>query len=203
MSRASTLIALLPLLGLTAALAGAGGTAPDLPLSVAERAAVRELVEKELHKRGLLKGKVYLTGIDVPPDNHPDSPRRALVTHYRYDGDLAILTAVDLDRRAVLSVDAVPHMPTSLAPEELAEAVRLAKESPEVARGLARYRGVKVEVDASLTLCGDRDAPEFGHRLVHLYFRQGRDYLLSAPKVEVDLTTGKVRVDRPDKAHTQ
>ena len=114
MSRVSSLIALLPFLGLSAALAGAGGTDPDSsPLPAAERAAVRELVEKELQKRGLLKGKAYLTGIDVPPDNHPDRPRRALVTHYRYDGDLAILTAVDLDRRAVLSVDAIPHMTTS------------------------------------------------------------------------------------------
>ncbi len=202
MLRTATRILCITLCGLAAARAGADDPPTDPShLPDVERAAVRALVEKELHLRGLLRGRVYLTGIDVPPDNYPDSPRRAIVTHYRYDGDLTILTSVDLGRRQVLGVEAVPHMSAALAPEEQAAAVRLARDHADVAAALARYRGLKVEVDAALWVCGDRDAPTFGHRLVRLSYRQGRDYLLYAPRVEVDLTTGKVRVTRTDKAH--
>ncbi len=200
MRNTPTLIGLATLLGLLAVEARAGQ--PDTsPLSAAERAAVRELVEKDLKGRGLLKGKTYLTRLEVLPDNHEGTPRRAVATHYRYDGDLAILTSIDLDRRQVLEVETVPHLPTSLAPEELAEAERLAREHVEVARALARYRTIKIEVDALVTTTVDEKAFGYRHRLVRIYFRQGRDYLLYAPKVDVDLTAGKVRVYPADKPH--
>jgi hypothetical protein len=44
-------------------------------------------------------------------------------------------------------------------------------------------------------------APTYHHRVVRLFFRQGRTYLLYAPLVEVDLTTETVRLERTDKAH--
>ncbi|MCI0455496.1 MAG: hypothetical protein L0Z62_00785 [Gemmataceae bacterium] len=171
------------------------------PLSPAERAAVRELVEKDLKGRGLFRGKVHLTRIEVVPDNHEGTPRRAIVTHYRYEGNLAILSSIDLDRRQVLEVEAVPHMPTALAPEERAEAEKLARAHVEVARALVRYRTLKVEVDALAITTADEKAFGYRHRLVRLRFRQGRDYLLYAPTVDVDLTTGQVRVYPAGKPH--
>jgi hypothetical protein len=196
------LLGLATLLCLLAVGAQAGKDAPDpSQLPAAERAAVQGLVEKELKARGLFKGKVYLTRLEVLPDNHEGTPRLAVVTHYRYDGDLAIQTSVDLDRRKVLDVETVPHLPTSLAPQELAEAERLARADAEVARALARYRNFKIEVDAVLTTTVDKKAFGYRHRVVRLYFRQGRDYLLYAPKVDVDLTAGKVRVYPADKPH--
>ncbi len=75
-----------------------------------------------------------------------------------------------------------------------------AKPGPRV-RALARYRTIKIEVDALVTTTVDEKAFGYRHRLVRIYFRQGRDYLLYAPKVDVDLTAGKVRVYPADKPH--
>src|SRR5262245_26774995 len=103
--------------------AGQGDQGPSNPLELtpAERAAVRELAERTLKDRGLFKGKVYLTRIEVFRDTSDKaSERKAIVTHYRYEGDLAILTSVNVGRKEVIGVETIPHFPTSLAPEELA-----------------------------------------------------------------------------------
>jgi ribosomal protein L21E len=170
-------------------------------LTAGEQAAVRKLAEGALKERGLLKGKVYLTGIEVFHDSVRGA-RHAVATHYRYDGDLGIRTHIDLGTRKVTEVEEIPHLPTSLAPEELAEAEKLARANKEVARALARYaKGPKIEVDAQMAITALSTDPNYQHRVVRLAFHRGREYLLYVPHVDVDLTTGTVRVQPVGKGH--
>ena len=183
----------------------AGGDTPGVPgperLTAAERAAVRKLTEQALKDRGLASGKVYLTRIDVFADGGTGE-RHAIAISYRYEGDLAVLTHIDLNTLKVTEVETVPHLPTSLSPEELAEAEKLARANREVARALAKYgEGARIEVDAQMAITAVPDDPTYHHRVVRLNFRRDREYLPRAPNVDVDLTTGTVRVRPPGKGH--
>jgi hypothetical protein len=172
-----------------------------LEMTAAERALVRDLAERALKERDLFKGKVYLSRIEMFRDTaDKTAERKALVTHYRYDGDQALFTSVNLSRKQVTGVEVLPHFPTSLAAEELAEAEKLARGNAEVKRALGRHFPT-AEVDALLTYTSDAKSPAYNHRVVRLFFREGRTYLLYGPGVDVDLTTGRVRVERTDKAH--
>jgi hypothetical protein len=184
---------------------GAGGDNAGVPgpeqLTADERVAVRKLTEQALRERKLDSGKVYLTRIDVFADGG-SGERHAIAISYRYEGDLAILTHIDLGTMKVTAVEQIPHLPTSLAPEELTEAEKLARANREVARALAKYGpDAKIEVDAEIAITAVPDAPEYHHRVVRLFFRRGRDYLLYVPSVNVDLTTGIVRVRPAGKGH--
>jgi ribosomal protein L21E len=170
-------------------------------LNAGERDAVRKLADGALKERGLLKGKVYLTGIEVFHDS-VRGKRHAVATHYRYDGDLGILTHIDLGTLKVIDVEEIPHLPTSLAPEELVEAEKLARADKVMARALARYaKGPKIEVDAQMAITALPSDPNYQHRVVRLAFRRGREYLLYVPQADVDLTTGAVRVLPLGKGH--
>jgi hypothetical protein len=170
-------------------------------LSAAEQAELRQLTETALRKRGLLKGKVYLTRMELFLDATGKTTfRNALVQHYCYEGDLTFVTAVNLDRKRVLDIETRPHFPTSLAPEELKRAEELARANPQVKRALAREKE-PVGVDALVIYTTVPEAPTYHHRVVRLAFRRGRTYLLYAPLADVDLTAETVRVERSDKAH--
>jgi hypothetical protein len=189
------------LLYLVAARADAQAAPNPEQLTAEENAAVRKLAEAALKERGLHKGKVYLTRIEVFHDP-ARGERHAVATHYRYEGDLALRTHVDLGTRKVTEVETIPHLPTSLAPEELDEAVKLARANRDVARALARYAdGPKIEVDAQMAITAVPDAPTFRHRVVRLHFRRGREYLLHVPSVDVDLTARTVHVEAEKSGH--
>ena len=124
-----------------------------------------------------------------------ESPRNVLLAHYRYDGNLAIHTSVNIGRKQVTKVETDPHGPTCLAPAELAHAVKLVRASADVHKALAKHGPPeKFEVDALIAHSADPKSPIYQHRAVRIWFRQGRTYLLYGPMVEVDLTTEKVRV---------
>lgn len=179
------------------------GDAPasDFALSASERRTAIIEAEKTIKSAGLWKGKILLTGAEVLRDRRGGAVRRmALLSHYRYEGDVTLLTRIDLAKGTALGVEEVPHMPTSLAPEELAAAEKLARADPAVAKILAREKE-PVEVDALMHYTADEKATTYHHRVVRLFFRQGRTYLLYGPIVEVDLTVEKVRVEVPKGAH--
>jgi hypothetical protein len=205
MPRRSALLPVVALVGVAAVRLGAGNDNAGVPgpeqLTAEERTAVRKLAEQALKARDLYSGKVYLTRIDVFADGG-SGERHAIAISYRYEGDLAILTHIDLGTMKVTAVEQVPHLPTSLSPEELAEAEKLARANREVARALAKYGpDAKIEVDAEIAITAVPDAPEYHHRVVRLFFRRGRDYLLYVPNVDVDLTAGTVRVRPAGQGH--
>jgi Cu2+-containing amine oxidase len=167
-----------------------------LDLTADEHKMVVNLVEKSLKAKDLYKGKIYLTSLEVMRDTRDaESPRNALVVHYRYDGNLAIYTSVNIARKQITKVESEAHGPTCLAAEELAHAVKLLRASADVHKALAKHGPPeKFEVDALIAHTADAKSPIYQHRAVRIWFRQGRTYLLYGPMVEVDLTTEIVRV---------
>jgi Cu2+-containing amine oxidase len=189
--------ALLVLL-LSVPLTRAGDPLEARDLTAAEQIAVPDLVEKTLKSQKLWQGKIYLTNIEVVPDNRTKPPDRyALVSYYRYDGDLVIRATVHLAKMTVTDVQLHEHMPASLAPEELVEAEKIARANPDVKKALAKYTHVdKIEVDAMVAQIALPEVPGYHHRVIRLFFRDAkRNYLQSVPMVDVDLTTGEVRLD--------
>src|SRR5262245_10100183 len=96
--------------------------AQDLPgsseLTAEEEKQAADLAAAALRDRGLLKGKVYLSKLEVFRDAAANGSRRQVfVTHFRYDGHEAVQTRVDLTRGAVTAVEVLPNFPTPLARE--------------------------------------------------------------------------------------
>ena len=162
-----------------------------LQLSPAEKQAVVDLAEKELKDREMLVGKVFLSKVDVFHDSHDRaSPRKAMVVHYRYVDNAGLVCGVDVGRRKVLKVEVIAGFPTPLAPEEQAQAEKLAKAHPKVKALLDEYGG-KVQVESYLAHSSVPSDPAFSHRVANMAFRLDGDYL-RAPNVDVDLTDGRV-----------
>jgi hypothetical protein len=160
-------------------------------LNAAETKLVLELAESELKGREMLVGKVVLSKIDVFRDTHdPASPRKAMVVHYRYVDNAALLTGVDVARKKVLKVEVVAGFPTPLAPEETARAEKLARAHPKVKAFLDGHGG-RIQVESYLAHSGVPSDPAFSHRVANIAFRLDGDYL-RAPNVDVDLTDGVV-----------
>ena len=175
----------------------------DYTLDATERDVVRRLAEKVLKDQSLSTGRVVLTRIEVFQDSRsPSSAKKVVAIFYRYEGDLAILVSINITRREVLRVESYPHMPTSLTPDELAEAEKLAREHPDVVRSLAKQRPEdKIEVDSLVPRTVDPESPYYHHRVVRIHFRIGRTYLLYGPTVDVDLHTRKVYVQGVSPGH--
>ena len=166
--------------------------------SAAEHEKVSVLAEKALKDRDLWKGKIVLTNTEVVLDSATTPPERiAILTYYRYDGDLGIVLDVDLKKRTITDVHEHPHMPTSLTAQEIAEADKIARGHAEVQKALARYKHLdRIEVDTIVAQIIDPEVPGYHHRVARLFFRDAkRNYLQLVPMVDVDLTTGEVRLD--------
>jgi hypothetical protein len=185
----------------------AGGPSPGAQaysLTAEERARAVELAGRALRERNLAaEGPIFVVDADLIRDKVAGSEegrRGALVTEYRYNGDLAIITHVDLAEGKVLQVETVPHLPVPLAEEEFKRARQLALDDA-VVRGALGSKFDRVTVEALVTRPGSQRDPLYGHRLVRLLFKVDRDYL-SQPAVLVDLTAGKVLV-QPEKPPTR
>src|SRR5439155_24031738 len=130
--------------------ASAAGDVPSArELSAAERQAVTELAEKALKEQGLWKGKILLTNVEVLPDASAKPPQRfALLTYYRYEGDLGIVVSVNVDAKSVAGVRSEAQFQTSLTAEEIAQAEKMARADPRVQKALAKYPQLdKIEAD--------------------------------------------------------
>jgi hypothetical protein len=177
------------------------GESKELTLTAAEKTSVLQLTEETLKAKKLHKGKIVLTRIDVYNNNKGERPQRlAVVLHYRYDGNLTILTTVDVLQKKVLHVETDPDFPTPLTQEELDLAIKLARAHPEVKKQLARHVGT-IEAEGLLTTTIDKTSSEYRHRVVQVVFKRNKAYL-DSPRVHVDLTTEKVAlVSGPTEGH--
>jgi hypothetical protein len=169
---------------------------PAYELTAEEIRAARELAERDLVRpedRDSLGGKVVFTKVELLPDSRAQTAQRLVtVTHYRYRGNEAVLTTVDLNTRQVVHVAADPNQPTPLAQEEFARALELAKADGRLAAFWAqRTADTAVEAKVSHYPAGD---PLHGRRTVVLLVREGRNYLTN-PQVTVDLTSETVHVE--------
>jgi hypothetical protein len=180
-----------------ACLAAAGAQNPR-DLTDAEQELVRTLAEKALKDRGLWKGKTVLTSSQVVLDSATTLPDRiAILTYYRYDGNLGLVVNLDLQKKTVTAVEEHPDMPTSLTAEEIAEAEKMARNNADVHKALTNYKHLdKIEADAMVAVIISPEVPGYHHRVVRLFFRDSkRNYLQLVPMVDVDLTSGEVRLD--------
>lgn len=168
---------------------------PAFQPTAVERQAAISLAERALTQRGLrTSGPLYLISVELlnGKDDEGTQDRKAIVTHYRYDGDLTILTFVNLARGQVSRVDSVAHLPTQLSLEEFTTARNLGLADARVRTALGPYLS-SATVEAMNIRATQTQDPIFGHRVVRLLFRVGQDYLIE-PYVNVDLTSAKVVV---------
>ena len=168
----------------------------DVPDDVAQKA--RRIAEDQpLLKSALSSARlVYVTTevVREKTEDGEDGPEDLYrVIHYRYDDDAAIHSLVNLRTSATIDQRALPHLPTSLAAEELEAAKVLALKDPKVQRALGKD-AARVEVEGLVIRTASEKDPWYGRRVVKLLFRVGRDYRHS-PSVIVDLTKQSVHVE--------
>jgi Cu2+-containing amine oxidase len=168
------------------------------PLSDEERQRAVAIAERSAETARLLEaGRSVLADVELVRDKtleeagRPD--RLALVTHYRYEGDLTIETLVNVTRGRVLEVRTAEHRATPLSAGEVERAKTLAFDDPNV-RAALDVPAERILVEPLLTSAGSPDDPLFGHRVVRLLFMVDRDYL-AQPIVLVDLTDERVIVE--------
>ncbi len=172
---------------------------PQDALTPAERELAGRIALEFVRENQLLTvGQVFLVDVELVRAKEgtlDPAARQALVTHYRYDGDLALLTLVDLAREVGVSVDTVRHLAVPLSETEFENARRLALADDRLARILAPYES-ELRVEALLTQAQSTDDPWYGHRVVRLLFHVGTGYL-DEPVVYVDLTAEDVIIEEP------
>jgi Cu2+-containing amine oxidase len=168
-------------------------------LTPEEEKQAGDLAEQAVTVKGLrTTGKLYVVEKELYRDKEAEEAgtreRKALVTHYRYEGDVGILTIVNLTKNQVMNVESVPHLATPFAPEEYELARKLGLAHPDVKEALAPYRE-RVTVEGLVTRTSAKEDPLYAHRVISLLFKIGDDYL-SGPMVTVDLTTETVVVEK-------
>ncbi len=168
-------------------------------LTAAERSRAAELTERhETFQRLKTASPIYLVATELIRDKNAENARLALVTHFRYEGGLAIETLVDVGEGKVLKVETRENAHTPLAKEELVEAIRLTLADRDVRAALGRDID-QVQVEGLHLLTPDPADPIYGHRAVRMLFRVGKLYR-SAPVVVVDLNTRRVVIENPPPA---
>jgi hypothetical protein len=172
------------------------GARVSSPLTGEEQDLAVRLAERRLRSDKLLpERKTVLTLVQIHRNLEAEKrgvfQRHALLTFYRYAGDLGILVYVNLARQQVTTVEQIPHFPAPLAPEEFQRARELAFNDPQLKKVFDRFRN-RVTVEAIMAGRATPKDPFYGHRLVFLLFRVGPLYLTEQGAVTVDLTTEKV-----------
>ncbi len=192
--------ALLVALGLGwAAMAGAQPEpSPGFDLTPAERDLARQLADGEISARRLrTDDRLYVVDFELilPKDQNGESGDRRLarVTHYRYDGDLAIVTFVDLGSRQVLQLETIEHPSVPVSQEEFDIARTLVLQDAEV-RGQLGTNLTEVVPEALLMNFPDAEDQLFGHRVLRFVFKLGTEYLRQ-PVAWVDVTARTVTVE--------
>jgi hypothetical protein len=171
---------------------------PPAPLTAAEQEAAAIVAFNDIVERRIRgEGPIFFVHAEPYADKTDTSGQRrlALVTHYRYQGDTAITSIVDISASRVLDVRETANIPVPLARAEFEQARELALADPAVQAALGTNRG-NVVVEPLLLHTASREDPLYAHRVVRLLFRMGRDYLES-PIVHVDLTTRRVLIGQP------
>lgn len=169
-----------------------------VPLSEDEQQRAVAIAERSAETARLLEaGRSVLTEVELIRDKSLEEAARpdrlAMVTHYRYEGDLTIETLVNITAEQVLEVRTAEHRATPLSVGELERARTLAFDDPNVRAALG-VPAERIVVEPLLTSAGSPDDPLFGHRVVRLLFRVGRDYL-AQPVILVDLTEERVIIE--------
>jgi Cu2+-containing amine oxidase len=166
------------------------------PLTSEERTLATRLAEQALKSNRLFTDrKMYLTEARIHRDSASEErgvfERMAVLTYYRYEGDLSIQVFINLAGQRVFGVKQFPNFPPPLSADEYELAKELALSHPQLKDELAPSSD-RLVVEALTTRSGSPQDPLFRHRVVYLLFRVGQRYLIQQWMVFVDLTTEKV-----------
>lgn len=171
--------------------------ASDQELSAEEQNLARELSESALKNTALFLDPIYFLGAELhrvkSEEGTSSNERHAIARHFRYEGNLTILTYVNLSSKKVLNVESIAHVPARLSVEEFEIAKGLALSDERVRKQLGTDSD-KIDIEPLVFHSSSPEDPMFGRRAVRLLFRIERDYL-SAPVVVVDLTDRKVIIE--------
>lgn len=173
---------------------------PDI-LTPDEEVRAAQIAQANPEVAGYLQSPqpVYLARVELLRLKELEAQRFALVTYYRYEGDLTVQAAVDLGAESVTEVTATPHLPAPVAGEEIEEARRLALEHPEVRSELSPHlpwfeAGAEgYEVQAIGLHTTDPDDPIYGQRVLSVLFETPEGYVAGL-EVLANLTAGDVTV---------
>lgn len=199
---AASVIALLAVLTTGLACSSSQEQHPSDQLTESERTRAKNLASQFFESNKLLSDTpIYFIGADLYRDKKAEekgeAERRARVTYYRYFKDMTFISTVNLTQGEVTDIDSVAHLPTALSEEEFKIARDLALSNDEIKEALGDYLD-KAEVEALVFRTSSREDALFGHRVVRLLFKIGRDYL-SEPVVNVDLTERKIMIESAKK----
>jgi hypothetical protein len=167
-------------------------------LTAAEKVLAVQLTDQAITGRGLRNGSaLYLVEteliVEKPAVEGQQGRRLARITHYRYDGDLAIFTVIDLAAQSTSRMDVVPHQPVPFAHEEYKAATNLALADSRVRALLGDLEPVAKAEGLALRTSNPGDRL-YGHRVLRLMFKVEDDYL-ARPIALVDLTAQTVQVE--------
>ena len=170
------------------------------PLSSDERTLAMRLAEQALRSNKLFTNrKMYLTEAHIHRNTASEMKnvfeRLAVLTYYRYEGDLTIQVFINLTRQRVLAVKQLKKFTPPISVEELNLAKDLAFNHAQLRDILGPNRD-RLVVEALTSASESPKDPLFGHRVVYLFFRVGPNYLMRELSITVDLTTEKVIVER-------
>lgn len=164
--------------------------APDWELTLEEQALARKLAEAAPALEGYrAEERLFFVAAELFRDKQ-SIDRQAQVIHYRYAGDLTLLTRVNLSRREVVGVDPRGHYPTRLSREEFEMGREMVLADPEVRRELGSDLASVVLEPMPIRTYAEGD-PLLHHRIFRVLFKLDGDYLRS-PIVSVDLTTRQI-----------
>ncbi len=161
------------------------------------------LAEQAIQEKGLrTSGPFYNISAELRRDKTAVTRNRlVLVTSYRYSGDVAILSYVDLTKGVVTRVDTIAHTNVHLSETEYLLAKEKALADPKVRQQLGIYLN-QVKVEAMVSHSAYEKDPLFGHRVVRLLFKVPDSGYLAQPIIFVDLTANQVLIDpEPNHSH--
>jgi hypothetical protein len=144
------------------------------PLSESERRAASMLAERDR------SGGITIAIFPLPDTGR--SPRTAIVLRFDRASDVTLRTFVDLDARRVLRRDELKSYPTPLHPDEIDEAIAIARRT---FAAIERAFAESARPSHDWTNLAHSSGPRTGHRLILLRFH---DAALPA-SVLVDLST--------------
>lgn len=171
--------------------------------TLAEASRAFAMAEQAIQERGLrATGPFYNISAELHRDKSAVTRNRlVLVTSYRYSGDVAILSYVDLTKGIVTRVDTIAHTNVHLCEAEYLLAKEKAFADPKVRQQLGVYLN-QVKVEAMVSHSAYEKDPLFGHRVVRLLFKVPNSGYLAQPIVFVDLTANQVLIDpEPNHSH--
>ena len=123
------------------------------------------------------------------------SSRLAIVTLYRYDGNVSINRLIDIDSGRVIREERMQNAVAPMGDVEIEYATTLAQKNEQV-RDILATLGDGAQISFRLQTINDRRNPLFGKRVMAAAFQTPDGHVGGLPLIQVNLTDGTVIVSQ-------